>query len=337
MDIYVQQAMEELRIFFDGLKSGKAIVDNDMVMVPYTESEDNDRYIVYEFNNPNYLRDDNFSIQHMKLSSSGKNKILNFLQDKYGIRLNDESNEEMYEGKFTQNDINYIVLESVKRILKEDILKYYIVDDGGVYNVFSSDMFDAQGRYIENKNYTIDDFDIIKTTNSEEQAWKIVDKLNREAEEGSYDFAPSRGYYNENKIKTSVSGTDLKRMIKECFEEVIKEESMLFDNEQPTENQYDNVPDNVLETWNGEYYEVIVPEWALNALVNGNYEGLDEEDIADVKAFERNFVKGGPCELKDGLTVGDCCVPMEGASPNFEPKNDINHKGAMCYKFALPC
>ncbi len=194
MDIYVQQAMEELRIFIDGLKSGRAYVDDNMAMVQYEESEDNDRWIVFEFNNPDYLRDDNFSIQHMKLSSTGKNKILNLLQDKYGVRLNLEPEEEVYEGKFTQKDVSYIVSEAVKRILKEDMLKFYVVDDGGVYNVFTSDMFDAQGRYIENKSYTIDDFDIIKTTNSEEQAWRLADKLNREAEESSSDFAPSRGY-----------------------------------------------------------------------------------------------------------------------------------------------
>ncbi len=126
-------------------------------------------------------------------------------------------------------------------------------------------------------------------------------------------------------------------MIKECFEEVLKEEAMLFDdNEQTAENEFDNVPNDVVESWNGNYYEVVVPEWALPALVNGDYENLTDEDIADVKAFERNFAKGGSCQLRNGLNVGDCCVPMEGASPSFESKNDINHKGAMCYRFALP-
>ena len=228
--------------------------------------------------------------------------------------------------KFTENDIQYMVMESVKKILKESLVRYYVVDDGGAYNVLSSDMFDANGRYIENKSYTIDDFDIIKTTNNEEIAWKYADKLNREYQEQYGDFQPSDGYFNESKIR--VSESKLNSLIKECLTEVINEDFL-------GGNQFDNISDEELSKFGENYYDVIVPEWALNALVNGDYSGLDDEDIADVKAFERNFGKGATCELYNGLTAGDFCVPMEGTSPSFYEKNDINHKGANCYRFAF--
>ena len=225
--------------------------------------------------------------------------------------------------KLTRKDLKYLIDESVKKILKESIIKYYVVDDGGVFNVLSSDMFDNNGRYIEDKRYTIDDFDIVKTTNSEEFAWKYAETMNREYEEQySSDFAPSRGYWDESVEKK------LSNIIQESIKKVLKESY--------TDEDFDNMTPEQVQKLNGQYFEVIVPEWALPALVNGDYDGLDEEEIRDINAFERNFVQGGPCELANGLTVGDCCIPLEGKEPSFYRKNDLNGKGADCYRFALP-
>lgn len=222
-------------------------------------------------------------------------------------------------------DLKSVVNECVKRLVSEsfiDTMKYYVVDDGGVYNVFSSDMFDKNGNYIEDMSLNLNDMDIVKTTNSEEQAWAYAEKMNREQEESSYDFAPSRGYFDESINK------NLSAIIRESVQKVLLES---YDDE-----DFDNVTPEQLASFNNNYYDVIVPEWALPALVNGDYEGLSDEDIADVKAFERNFMQGGPCELANGLNAGDCCIPLEGKAPSFYPKNDINGKGADCYKFAFP-
>lgn len=229
---------------------------------------------------------------------------------------------------FTYKDINNMVLESVKRILKESSVVFYVVDDGGTYNVLSSDMFDANGKYIENRNYSIEDFDIIKTTSNEQMAWKLAEKLNREYQEEYGDFSPSKGYYNESKT-TQITESTLQRLITEGINEV-------FDEFEDEGSDYDNMTNDAIKKLEGNFYEVIVPDWALPALVNGDYEGLDDEEIRDVQAFEKNFEPNGPCPLANGLNAGDCCVPLDGKTPSFYSKNDLNGKGADCYKFALP-
>ena len=56
---------------------------------------------------------------------------------------------------------------------------WYVVDDGGVYNVFSSDDFDEDERYSVNPEYTLDDFDIIGKYTTENAAWNEAERLNR--------------------------------------------------------------------------------------------------------------------------------------------------------------
>ena len=65
---------------------------------------------------------------------------------------------------------------SYKRLL------WYVVDDGGVYNVFSSEDFDKNERYIVNPEYTLDDFDIIAKYTTEDAAWNEAERLNRLSE-----------------------------------------------------------------------------------------------------------------------------------------------------------
>ena len=56
--------------------------------------------------------------------------------------------------------------------------KYYLVDDGGIYNVIPSSSFDEKGRYIENPQYRIDDFDIVRTFMNMKKAFDMCDDLN---------------------------------------------------------------------------------------------------------------------------------------------------------------
>ena len=72
--------------------------------------------------------------------------------------------------------------------------KWYVVDDGGVYNVFpESDL----------KQYGIERDQIVKVTTNMDMAFNYAEKLNREVEEKSTNFAPSKGYYNESKQNNS--------------------------------------------------------------------------------------------------------------------------------------
>lgn len=62
--------------------------------------------------------------------------------------------------------------------INEAITKYYVVDDGGAYNVFSSDDFDAQGKYYENPEYNLKDFEIIRTFTDMVRAFDYAEMLN---------------------------------------------------------------------------------------------------------------------------------------------------------------
>lgn len=63
---------------------------------------------------------------------------------------------------------------------------WYVVDDGGVYNVFSSDDFDEHGCYIVNPMYTLDDFVIEATYTTADAAWDEAERLNRLYESDMY-------------------------------------------------------------------------------------------------------------------------------------------------------
>ena len=69
---------------------------------------------------------------------------------------------------------------SYKRLLS------YGVDDGGLYNVFSSEDFDKNERYIVNPEYTLDDFDIIAKYTTEDAAWNEAERLNGLSETDRY-------------------------------------------------------------------------------------------------------------------------------------------------------
>ena len=96
--------------------------------------------------------------------------------------------------------------------------KWYVVDDGGVYNVFpESDL----------KQYGIERDQIVKVTTNMDMAFNYAEKLNREVEEKSTNFAPSKGYYNESKQNNSkvfLTESRLNQIISESIKRAILKE-----------------------------------------------------------------------------------------------------------------
>ena len=95
--------------------------------------------------------------------------------------------------------------------------KWYVVDDGEVYNVFpESDL----------KQYGIERDQIVKVTTNMDMAFNYAEKLNREVEEKSPNFAPSKGYYNESKNSKKITLTEskLNQIISESIKRAILKE-----------------------------------------------------------------------------------------------------------------
>jgi hypothetical protein len=95
--------------------------------------------------------------------------------------------------------------------------KWYVVDDGGVYNVFpESDL----------EQYGIERDQIVKVTTNMDMAFNYAEKLNREEEERSPYFSPSQGYYNESKnrgMKVTLTESKLNSIIAESIKRVLSE------------------------------------------------------------------------------------------------------------------
>ena len=96
--------------------------------------------------------------------------------------------------------------------------KWYVVDDGEVYNVFpESDL----------KQYGIERDQIVKVTTNMDMAFNYAEKLNREAEEKSTNFSPLKGYYNESKQNNSkvfLTESRLNQIISESIKRAILKE-----------------------------------------------------------------------------------------------------------------
>ena len=131
-------------------------------------------------------------------------------------------------------------------------------------------------------------------------------------------------HLNEDKLK-GIIRESVKRIISEIGGRL--NESMLKDY-----NEFDNVPDDFVESLDGQYYEVTVPDWCLPYLVNGDEEGYTEEEIG----MMNNFIDSFNGKLWYGLNVGDACVPMDGVSPSFCSSNDVGGDACDCYRFCLP-
>lgn len=79
------------------------------------------------------------------------------------------------------------------------------------------------------------------------------------------------------------------------------------------------------ESQNDDLIPYEIPEWALSALINGDYSGLTDDDVTQLKGFENNVANMygnaefilGDIEGKDNL--------------GFRPSNDVNMLGSNVY------
>lgn len=95
---------------------------------------------------------------------------------------------------------------------------YFVVDDGGVYNVLSEEDLNTYG---------VEDDQIVgKPFTSFNVASKKADILNRQAEEASSDFSPSRGYFDESRNPIRITEGQLRNVIAESVRKVLKEGGM---------------------------------------------------------------------------------------------------------------
>lgn len=95
--------------------------------------------------------------------------------------------------------------------------KWYVVDDGGVYNVLS------EHDLVE---YGVEQDQIVKIFNNPDRAFDYAEELNREEEESSPEFSPSQGYYNESKnrsMKVTLTESKLNSIIAESIKRVLSE------------------------------------------------------------------------------------------------------------------
>lgn len=121
--------------------------------------------------------------------------------------------------------------------------KWYVVDDGGVYNVLN------EHDLVE---YGIEQDQIVKIFNNPDKAFDYAEELNREEEESSPEFSPAQGYYNESKdgsMKVTLTESKLNSIISESIKRVLSEgffdsfpsmyEKKKEENEKPKEQEGD--------------------------------------------------------------------------------------------------
>lgn len=122
-----------------------------------------------------------------------------------------------------------------------------------------------------------------------------------------------------------ITETQLKSIIAESIRKVIKES---FD-----EPDFANVRPEDVERFHNNYTEVLVPDHCLPYLIYGDETGYEEEDLAAMKAFEKEWAG----KIANGMNIGDVCVPLDDAEPHFYSENDVYGKmGDDCYKFLIP-
>jgi hypothetical protein len=88
--------------------------------------------------------------------------------------------------------------------------------------------------------------------------------------------------------------------------------------------------------------EFTVPDWAMSALINGDYSGLNKEDEEKVKKFIENTVKEyghadfaltGDETITDEETGKETIV--DNSDLGFRHSNDIDNLGTNCCKILL--
>ena len=82
-------------------------------------------------------------------------------------------------------------LISESKVNESKLQKFYVVDDGEVYNVLTDE---------DLVNYGVEKDQIVKVFTNMDMAFNYAENLNRKTEESNPDFSPAKGYYNESKV-----------------------------------------------------------------------------------------------------------------------------------------
>ena len=122
-DMYADQWEKEIKIFFDGLENGNAIVDNGLVAVEWGHSENDPRFIYYR-EGEDCLTDDHFSAQHSRrLYWEEISEIRHLAKNLYGVDIyipDDEYYDELDpDYTFENKRLRKIIKESIKNVLNE--------------------------------------------------------------------------------------------------------------------------------------------------------------------------------------------------------------------------
>lgn len=87
LENFDKQWEDEIKIFFDGLENGEAIVDNGYVAVEWGHNESDPRFIYYK-EGEDRLTDDHFSMQHSRrLYWDEIKEIQNLAKQVYGVDI----------------------------------------------------------------------------------------------------------------------------------------------------------------------------------------------------------------------------------------------------------
>ena len=86
--VYGNQWEQEIKIFLDGLRDGRALVDGGIVAVEWGHNESDPRFIYYR-EGDNRLTDDHFSQQHSRRLSWDEISEIHYLcKHVYGTKIN---------------------------------------------------------------------------------------------------------------------------------------------------------------------------------------------------------------------------------------------------------
>ena len=75
-------------------------------------------------------------------------------------------------------DIYYLKKNNI--VMGHSKITYYVVDEGGIFNVITSLDFDDSGKYIPNKSCSLSDFEIIEEFTSLKRASEFCKDKNKE-------------------------------------------------------------------------------------------------------------------------------------------------------------
>lgn len=59
-------------------------------------------------------------------------------------------------------------------------ITYYVIDEGGTYNIITSADFDDNGRYIPDKASSLEDFEIIERFTNFKRACEFCNEINKQ-------------------------------------------------------------------------------------------------------------------------------------------------------------